>query len=62
MASLNHLIMAAICGFLLWFLNLFILSPLINLGLNCLLLIMLIIYLMQFLGVIRELLPAIKLF
>ncbi|KTC86871.1 Thivi_2564 family membrane protein [Legionella brunensis] len=62
MLDLGQLIMVAICGFLLWVVNEITMHPLINWGLNCLLLVMIVIYIMQFLGVVKNVLPSIRLF
>ncbi|WP_420844653.1 hypothetical protein [Legionella cardiaca] len=49
--------MAVICGFLIWAINLLSFDPFINLAVNCLLIVILIIYLMQFLGIVKGILP-----
>ncbi|HHF7346337.1 TPA: Thivi_2564 family membrane protein [Legionella feeleii] len=63
MESLNQLIMVIITGLVLWAANQSIfLNPFINLVINFLLLIALVIYLMQFLGLVKKVLPTVKIF
>lgn len=63
MDSLNQLIMVIITGLLLWAVNQYIfLDPFISLVINFFLLIALVIYLMQFLGLVKKVLPTVKLF
>lgn len=63
MDSLNQLIMVIITGLIFWAVNQSIfLDPFINLVINFFLLIALVIYLMQFLGLVKEVLPTIKIF
>lgn len=61
MYNFNQLIMVIIVGILLWLANLYIpLPPVLSLLINMILIVMLVIYIMQFLGVIRAILPAPK--
>ncbi|MFW2534289.1 MULTISPECIES: Thivi_2564 family membrane protein [unclassified Legionella] len=63
MDSLNQLIMVIITGLIFWAVNQSIfLDPFINLVINFFLLIALVIYLMQFLGLVKEVLPTVKIF
>lgn len=63
MDSLNQLIMVVITGLLLWAVNQYIfLDPFINLVINFFLLLALVIYLMQFLGLVKKVLPTVKIF
>ncbi|MGL5742998.1 MAG: Thivi_2564 family membrane protein [Legionella sp.] len=63
MARLNHLIMAFLMLMLLLVVNQYLpLEALINLIFNCLMIVIVVIYIMQFLGVVRGTLPAPKLF
>lgn len=63
MLRLNQLIMVLISAFLLWLVNQYIpMAPLINLIFNFFILVILIIYIMQFLGVIKSVLPAPNIF
>ena len=63
MFDFNQLIMAIIIGFLLLAVNAYLpIAPLINLVFNFFMLAALVIYLMQFMGVITGVLPACKLF
>ncbi|HHF7347949.1 TPA: Thivi_2564 family membrane protein [Legionella feeleii] len=63
MESLNQLIMVIITGLVLWAVNQSIfLNPFINLVINFFLLIALVIYLMQFLGLVKKVLPTVKIF
>lgn len=56
---MNQLIMVIFCGFILWAGNSLIsLAPLINLVFNFFMLVILVIYIMQFLGVIKNILPS----
>ncbi|KTC98650.1 hypothetical protein [Legionella erythra] len=59
----NQLIMVLICALLLWLVNGYVvIAPLINLLFNMFLLALLVLYIMQFLGVIRGWLPVPRLF
>lgn len=59
----NQLIMVFICALLLWLVNGYVvIAPLINLLFNMFLLALLVLYIMQFLGVIRGWLPVPRLF
>ncbi|PUT42148.1 hypothetical protein DIZ81_03415 [Legionella taurinensis] len=59
----NQFIMVLICALLLWLVNGYVvIAPLINLLFNMFLLALLVLYIMQFLGVIRDWLPAPRLF
>gem|GEM_PF-2651291 len=63
MSQLNHLLMVIICGLLLWAVNHYlIMMPLINLIFNCLMLVLIVVYIMQFLQLIRPVLPVPDLF
>ncbi|STX43702.1 Uncharacterised protein [Legionella donaldsonii] len=63
MDSLNQLIMVIITGLIFWAVNQSIfLDPFINLVINFFLLIALVIYLMQFLGLVKKVLPTVKIF
>ena len=63
MAALNHLIMALIMGFLLLAVNQYIpLTPLITLVFNYFMIVVLVIYLMQCVGVLTAILPVFKIF
>lgn len=63
MFSLNQLVMIFISAFLLWAVNQYIsMPPLINLVFNFFILMILIIYVMQFLGVVKGVLPTLKIF
>ncbi|WP_298625119.1 Thivi_2564 family membrane protein [uncultured Legionella sp.] len=63
MLDLNQLVMIFISAFLLWAVNQFIpMAPLINLVFNFLILVVLVIYIMQFLGVVTGVLPSPRLF
>jgi hypothetical protein len=63
MAALNHLIMALIIGFLLLAVNQYIpLTPLITLVFNYFMIVLIVVYLMQCIGVIKDLLPVFKVF
>ena len=63
MSRLNEFIMVVISAFLLWAVNQFVpMAPLINLVFNCFILVILVIYIMQFLGVVNAVLPTPKLF
>lgn len=60
---LNDLIMAILMFILLLVVNQYIpLEGLINLLFNCLMIVLTILYIMQFLGVIKPILPSPKLF
>ncbi|EHL30690.1 Thivi_2564 family membrane protein [Legionella drancourtii] len=60
---LNDLIMAILMFILLLVVNEYIpLEGLINLLLNCFIIVLIVIYIMQFLGVIKSILPSPKLF
>jgi len=59
--NLNHLIMAVLMIILLLVVNQYIpLEGFVNLIFNCLMLVIIVIYIMQFLGVIKFILPAPK--
>lgn len=63
MLNPNQLIMVVLCAVLLWLVNDYVaIAPLINLLFNMFLLALLVLYIMQFLGVIPERLPAPRLF
>ena len=63
MDSLNQLIMVIVTGLIFWAVNQSIfLNPFISLAINFFLLIALVIYLMQFLGLVKEVLPTVKIF
>jgi hypothetical protein len=63
MFELNQLLMVIISAFLLWAVNQYIpMAPLINLVFNFLLLVVLVIYIMQFLGVVKGVLPSPRIF
>lgn len=63
MFELNQLLMVIISAFLLWAVNQFIpMAPLINLVFNFLILVVLVIYIMQFLGVVKGVLPSPRIF
>ncbi|MDI9819116.1 MULTISPECIES: Thivi_2564 family membrane protein [unclassified Legionella] len=62
MLKLNELLMIAIAGFLLWAVNLYPINPFLSLILNFVLIAALVIYLMQFLGLIKNILPTIRIF
>lgn len=63
MVRLNDLIMAFFSGFLLLAVNQYIpLENLINLIFNCLMIVLIVVYIMQFLGVIKSILPTPKIF
>jgi hypothetical protein len=60
---LNDLVMAILMFILLLVVNEYIpLEGLINLLFNCLMIVLIVIYIMQFLGVIKSILPSPKLF
>lgn len=59
--NLNHLIMAFLMFFLLLIVNQYLpLGGIVNLIFNCLMIVSIIIYVMQFLGVVSGILPAPK--
>ena len=63
MSHFNDLLMAIICGVLLFTINGFVIfAPLINLLFNFLMIGLLVAYIMQFLGLIKPILPSPKLF
>ncbi|KTD50872.1 Thivi_2564 family membrane protein [Legionella quateirensis] len=63
MFDINQLLMVVIAGLLLWIGNSYIPLPaLINLLYNMFLLVVLVLYIMQFLGVVKEVLPSPKIF
>jgi len=63
MLQLNDLIMAFLSGFLLVAVNQYIpMANLINLLFNCVLIVITAIYLLQFLNVIKPILPTLKIF
>lgn len=63
MPRMNQLVMALISGLLFWFINQYVpMAPLINLVFNFLMLVIIVIYIMQFLGAIKAVLPAPDLF
>ncbi|MBL7528022.1 Thivi_2564 family membrane protein [Legionella bononiensis] len=63
MFDINQLLMVVISGLLLWIGNYYIPLPaLINLLFNMFILVILVLYIMQFLGVVKEVLPSPKLF
>ena len=63
MAHFNDLIMAILCGFLLLVGNNYLPMPgLINLIFNFLMIIITVLYIMQFLNVIRPILPTFEIF
>lgn len=63
MFELDQLVMVIISALLLWAVNQYIpMAPLINLVFNFLLLIVLVIYIMQFLGAIKVILPSPRIF
>ena len=63
MFHLNDLIMAVLSGVLLLAVNQYIPLPnLINLIFNCLLIVITVVYIMQFLSVIKPILPTLKIF
>lgn len=59
----NHLVMAILMLILLLFVNAYVpLAPVINLVFNCLIIVCIILYVMQCLGIIKPILPAPRLF
>lgn len=63
MFNLDSLVMALLTSILLWVVNDYVpIAPLINLVFNFFLLIILVLYIMQFFGAIRAILPTFKLF
>lgn len=55
--------MVILSGFLLWAVNEYIpINPLVNLLFNCFMLVIFVIYIMQLLGVVKDILPSPKLF
>lgn len=63
MLRLNDLIMAVLSGFLLIAVNQYIpLANLINFIFNCLLIVITVVYIMQFLNVIKPILPSFNFF
>lgn len=63
MFDLNHLLMAVISVFLLLTVNHYLpLNPLVNLIYNCFMIVLMVVYTMQFFGVVKGVLPSPKLF
>ena len=63
MERLNDLIMAIFCGFLLLAVNQYIpLAALVNLIFNFFMIVIMVLYIMQCLGVINHILPSPKIF
>ena len=63
MLAFNHLIMAVIMAIVLLVVHQFIpMMPVINLLFNFVMLVVLVIYLMQFFGFLKEVLPPFKIF
>lgn len=63
MLRLNDLIMAIICGVILLAINQYIpLETLINLVFNCFMIVLIVLYIMQFLSAIKPILPSLKIF
>lgn len=61
MVDLNSLVMAIFTGVLFWIVNDYIpIAPLVSLVFNIFMLVVFILYLMQFFGVIRGILPVIR--
>ncbi len=63
MLAFNHLIMAIFIGIVFLVVHQFVpMMPVINLLFNFVMLVVMVIYLMQFFGVLKEVLPAFKMF
>lgn len=63
MVRLNHLIMAIIVFILLLVVNQYVpLEAFVNLIFNCFMIVLIVIYIMQFINVIKPILPSPKLF
>jgi predicted ABC-type exoprotein transport system permease subunit len=59
MLRFNHLLMALLFGLFFWLINQYVpMAPLINLLFNFFMLVIIVIYIMQFLGAIKAVLPA----
>ncbi|MFJ1268977.1 hypothetical protein ACD661_10450 [Legionella lytica] len=61
--NFNQLLMAILMLVLFFFVNEYVpLAPIINLLFNCAMIAIIVVYVMQFIGVIKSILPAPKLF